>query len=267
MARKPNGEHQHTPERRFPPERVSQFLFELRNALALTEGEPQKLEDLEQLTGRSRATIGSWYEGAPMQQVEFVLSLLERLPSAVRNHLFERACRPHPNILHSTLAHDPLTVMRLEAIIRKPKGLTLIRGQDILRAFVLAAIGNSIQRVRRGKVAVCGINAQVVPWAEPRGVTSMPEGHDAAQLRSQNFQIQSAPDGSCILLGGEWSNIEGLDLELGRLAGRCNVIATDASNIPLGSIRPRCENVQVLTVARVREQPEWLAITFQADRV
>lgn len=266
MARKRNTETKGDPENRFPAERIRQFLFELRNALALTEGGPQKLEDLEQLTGRSWATIGSWYQGGPMPQLEFVLSLLERLPQSVRHQLLDRTCRIHPSIVHPSIGHDPLAVLRLEEIIRQPNGLTIVRGQKNLQAFVLAAIINSIPHVRRGKVSVCGIETQMVPWTTPRGVMNTQSRKDPNHWTRTITRIKSASAGSVVLLAGDWAGLNGLGAELGRLASRCNVIASEPAATLLNSVRPRPDNIQRLTVARVNAQPEWLEITFQSDR-
>ena len=265
MTRKEHPEEQPAPERRFPPERVRQFLFDMRNLLALTEGGPQKFEDLEAFTGRSTSTIGSWYEGAPMHQVEFAISLLERLPEEARHQLIDRTCRPHPSILHPNLAHDPLTVARLERIIEQPYGLTILRGQESVRAFTFAAIANSVQHVRRGKALVCGVEMQLMPWASPRGVINTHYCHQPEQLRRRISEIISAPDGSVVLLGEHWWKLKELTTEVGPLSRRCNVIATDAPIFAsIHTIRPRPGNVQILNVTRVREKPEWLEITVSS---
>lgn len=265
MARNQSDDNEDldSPEMRFQRERIRQFLFELRNALGLTEGGPQKLEDLEEITGRPHGTIGSWYEGSPMQQVEFILSLLERMPRSVRHQLVDRACRIHPTTLHPHLAHDPLTLLRLERIIRQPNGLTIIRGQEFAKGFVLAAMGNSIRNMRRGQVQVYGLDTQVRPWRHPRGVTNLAPCRDGDLLKRKVAQLRQAPDGSLILLSGDWWKLNGLGDEVGQLAVRHNVIATEAPifHSPI-KLRPRPSSIQLLTVARVPESPDWLQIMF-----
>lgn len=261
MARNTNDEA--GDERCFPRERIRRLLVGLRHALALTEGRPQNFEDLEQLTGRSRETIRSWYEGAPLQQVEFLFSLLERIPPTERQQLIDRACRIHPTILHPILSHDPLAVLRLEKILRQTAGFSLIRGQEFPAAFLFAAIANSIHLVRRGPVCMYGIDTQESPWASSRGVFNTHQCRNGNQLKQIIHQIKSAQDGSVILLGGEWATLSGLGAELRRLSSRCNVIATEPHAVLPNPLRFRPEHTQVITVARVREQPEWLAIAFQ----
>lgn len=256
-----NGDARNNSER----ERIRRLLFELRNALSLTEGGPQKLEDLEELTGRPHATIGSWFEGAPMQQVEFVLSLLERVPRAVRHQLVDRACRLHPTLLHPHLAHDALTLLRLEGIIRQPNGLTLLRGPEFARGFVLAAIGNSIRPVRGGKARVYGLDTESRPWPQPRGVRPAAQCRDPGLLKRTLLELKQAPEGGLILLAGDWGKLNGLGDEVGHLALRHNVIATEAPRLgsPL-QLRPPPGRIQLITITRVPEAPDWLQVTFSA---
>lgn len=198
-----------------------------------------------------------------MQQVEFVLSLLERMPRSVRHQLVDRACRIHPTMLHPHLAHDSLTVLRLEGIIRQSSGLTIIRGKEFAKGFVLAAMGNSIRNMRRGQVRVYGLDTQVRPWPLPRGVTNGAQCRDGAVLKRKIAQLKHAPDGSLILLSGDWWKLNGLGDEVGHLTVRHNVVATEAPifGSPI-QIRPRPSSVQLLTIARVPESPDWLQIMF-----
>lgn len=237
--------------------------------MSLTEGGTQSLQDLWQITGRPSGTIGSWCEGVPMQQVEFIFTLLERLPQTLRHQLVDQACRIYPVLSHPFLAHDPLAVFRLENIIRQSSGLTILRGgqsQELPRAFVLSAIGNSIRQVRLGKVTVLGLDTQSLPWASPRGITNTNHCREAHLLKQRISQIKEAAEGSLVLLGGDWSEMSGLGVEVGRLAARCNVIATESPAFgPNNPVRPRPSSMQVITVARLREQPEWIQISFQGS--
>lgn len=48
-----------------------------------------------------------------MHQLEFLLALLERLPTGLRHGLLDAACREQPTLQHPKLAHDPIALNRL----------------------------------------------------------------------------------------------------------------------------------------------------------
>lgn len=194
--------------------------------------------------------------------LEFLLTLLERLPKNLRGRVIAGACRIHPSLLHPSLAHDPTAVCRLEMMLRQASGLTIIQGQEHLRPFLLGAMANSVRRVQHRKVPVHGLETQVTPFTQPIGVTNTQSYRDADLLNRRVSELKQAPEGSLILLGGDWWKVNGLEAEVGRLATRCNVVAADApvfNQISSLSLHP----IQVITLSRVREQPEWIQVAFQ----
>jgi hypothetical protein len=271
MAEKQNRKSETQPvhEVRFPQERIKSLLFEVKTGGSLLEGKQQSVYDLQEVTGRAAGTIGSWLEGAPMLQVEFLLSLLERLPEPVRHQLLDNACRVHPTLLHANLAHDPIAVDRLESILRQANGLTIIQGgQDYMRSFVLAALGNSATRVHHGKIAVYGLETHATPWTPTIGLTNTDYCKDGNLLKRKISALKSAPENSLILLGDDWWQLSGLGAEVCQLATRCNVVATDAPVFRQNkSPRLHPGPIQRLTISRVREQPEWLQIDFQSGTI
>jgi hypothetical protein len=83
----------------FPPERIVRLLVGIKSAIGLAEARAVSFEGLEQLSGRPAGTIGSWFEGARMNQLEFLFNLLERVPSRLRHDLLDAACRTQPKML------------------------------------------------------------------------------------------------------------------------------------------------------------------------
>jgi len=77
-----------------------------------------------------------------MNQLEFLFTLLERVPSRLRHDLLDAACRIPPTLQHPKLAHDPVAVGRLEALLRRRADLIVIDGTaEHARAFLMDALG------------------------------------------------------------------------------------------------------------------------------
>jgi hypothetical protein len=245
----------------FPAERVTAMLRRLKPLLTLRAGRPIETADLGALTGRSARTIEHWLEGEPLQQVQFLLSLVERLPVPLQHEWWQTGLRLQPTLQHPRLAHDPLIIRHLEELIAQPHGLTVIQGETAFqRAFLLMALGNSAWW--QGGRAVTGIDRHdLADWATPPHVQCLPR-----KLEYHFQQLWSAfhpAPASLVLLGGL-----GLALTspaLVRWAQTSHVLVTDAFAKPQ---RPPVPQLPVpihwLTVTAMREQPAGLRVTITA---
>jgi hypothetical protein len=250
----------------FPAERIVRLLVGIKSAFGLTEGRVVSLEDLQALSGRPAGTIGSWFEGARMNQLEFLLALLERLPSRLRHDLLDAACRTHVTLHHPKLAHDALAVSRLGALLGNRAGFTLIQGApEHARAFLLEALGNSSREVNLGQQPVLGVVLhQAALWTAVPGVIHLSPRIDIRQQLQRAWpKIRQASDGALILLGHVWNRIPQLHPEMFQLATRCHVAIADEPLKPEDLVRRAPAPVHHLSVAPVREQPEWIRVTFQ----
>ncbi len=250
----------------FPPDRIVKLLLGVKSAIGLAEGRPISFEDLEQLSGRPAGTIGSWFEGARMNQVEFLLALLERVPTGLRRELLDATCRVQPTLHHPRLAHDPIALSRLEILLKQCAGFTIIRGgPEHARAFLLNALGNSVREANSGQHPVVGVEIQPVSmWAPVPGIILLsPHGDIRQHFQRAWSKIKQTSDGSLVLLGHVWNRVSHLYPEILHLTARCHVIVADESLKPEDLVRRIPGPVHMLTVAPAREQPEWVRVTIQ----
>ncbi len=250
----------------FPPERTIRLLVGIKSAIGMVESRAVSFEDLEQLSGRSAGTIASWMEGTRMQQLEFLFALLERVPPRLRHDLLDAACRTHPTLQHPRLAHDPIAVSRLEDLLERRTGLSVIHGApEHARAFLLNALGNSTREVNFGQQPVVGIEIhRVASWAPALGILHIsPHTEMRQQLQRAYSKIKQSVDGSMILLGGVWSRIPEVHSEIRSLSTRCHVIVADEFLKPEDLVRRVPGPVKIITIAPAREQLEWIRVTVQ----
>lgn len=262
MARKktePNKTTESLEHNYFPADRVTAMLRRLKPLLTLHAGRPIETADLRDMTGRSERTIEHWLAGEPMQQVQFLFGLLERLPARIAQEWWQVGLRLHPNLQHLRLAHDPLVVRQLEELIAQPHGLTVIQGETAFhRAFVLMALGNSAWL--RGGRGVAGVDRHgLTDWATPPQVQCLPRTMESHFQRLWS-EFRPAPD-NLVLLGG--LGVPLTSLALARWAQTSHVIVADAftkQHHPLAQDLPG--PVHWLTVTALREQSEWLRVTI-----
>jgi hypothetical protein len=234
----------------------------------MAEARTVSFEDLEQLSGRPAGTIGSWFEGARMNQVEFLFALLERVPQRLRYELLDVTCRTQPTLQHPKLAHDPLAVSHLEVLLKQRAGFTAIHGgPEHARAFLLDALGNSSREVNAGQQLAVGAELHRVPaWATVPGVIPLsPHAEIRPQVQRAWSKIEQADDGSLVLLGALWNQVPHLHSEILHLATRCHVVVADEFTKPEELVRRVPGRVHVLTVAPAREQAEWIRVAVQGS--
>jgi hypothetical protein len=250
----------------FPQKRIVRLLVGIKSTISLAEGRAVSFEDLEQLSGRPAGTIGSWFEGARMNQLEFLFALLERVPARLRYELLDATCRLQPTLQHPRLAHDPIALSRLETLLKQRAGFTIIHGgPEHARAFLLNALGNSVREVNCGQQPVVGVEFQPVSvWAPVPGIIHLSSHAEIGQhLQRVWSKIKQANDGSLILLGSIWNRISHLHAEIVHQAARCHVLVADDFLKPEDLVRRIPGPVHILTVAPAREQPEWIRVTIQ----
>lgn len=266
MARKRTESNGTSEQIHFPPERIVRLLVGIKSSISMAEARTVSAEDLEKLTGRPAGTIGSWLEGARMHQLEFLFALLERVPLGLRHELLDAACRAHPTLQNPKLAHDPVAVSRLEALLKQRTGVTVVHGApEHARAFLLDALGNSTRWANFGQQPVVGVEIQTVAaWGPVPGVFYLSSHADTRQQFQRAWsKIQQAENGSLILLGGLWGRSPNVHSEIGALAARCHIIVADEIPKPEDLVRRVPGPVHILTVAPAREQPEWIRVTIQ----
>ena len=266
MARKrseSNGNNNHL---HFPPERILRLLQGIKSAIGLAEARGISFDDLEQLSGRPAGTVGSWFEGARMIQLEFLFALLERVPIMLRRELIDGTCRVQPTLQHAKLAHDPIALSRLETMLKQQAGFTVIHGgPEHARAFLLNGLGNSVREVNSGQQSVFGVEIQpVTAWTPVPGIIQLSPHVDLRQqLQRAYAKIQQANDGSLILLGHVWNKIPHLHPEIVQLARRCHVLIAEDPLKTEDLVRRISGPVHILTVSVAREQPEWIRVSIQ----
>jgi len=266
MARKRIESNGSTNHLHFPPERILRLLQGIKSAIGLAEARGISFDDLEQLSGRPAGTIGSWFEGARMIQLEFLFALLERVPAVLRRDLIDASCRVQPTLRHPKLAHDPIALSRLETLLKQRIGFTIIQGgPEHARAFVLNALGNSAREVEFTQRSIVGVEIQPVStWAPVPGIIQLSTQPEPRQQVQRAWpKIQQANDGSLILLGQVWNRIPHLLPEIVQLARRCHVLVADDPLKTEDLVRHISGPVQILTVSAAREQPEWIRVSIQ----
>ena len=268
MARKKNRSNGTTDNNdpHFPPERVVRLLVGIKSTISFAESRVVGFEDLEQLSGRPAGTIGSWFEGARMNQLEFLFSLLERVPPGLRHGLLDAIYRMQPTLKDPKLAHDPVALTRLETLLMQRAGFTVIHGGPRhARSFLLNALGNSTREINCGQQSVVGVELQHVSvWAPVPGIIHLsPHAEIRQQFERAWAKIKQADDGSLIMLGHIWNRVSHLHTEIEQLAQRCHVLVADEFLKPEDLVRRIPGPVHKISVALAREQPEWIRVSIQ----
>jgi len=201
-----------------------------------------------------------------MHQLEFLFSLLERVPIGLRHELIDATCRVQPTLHHHKLAHDAIALSRLETLLKQRTGFTIIHGgPQHARLFLLDAFGNSARRVNFGQQSVVGTEIQSVSgWAPVPGIIQLsPDPELRQQFQRAWAKIKEANDGTLIVFGDVWNRVSQLHPEILNLAARCHVLIADDFLKPEDLVRRAPKPAHILSVALAREQPEWIRVTVQ----
>jgi hypothetical protein len=223
--------------------------------------EHRRLEQktLAAYTGLAETTLSNWTVGATdLSQIEALLRLLERLPQAARTSLVNNFLRLYPSFASSQLAHDPLAVDGLRALLQQTRGLTFIQGpEDGLRTFVLTALGHEASRVGAGVRPVAGLDLHADSSLVPVPGMIYLGGRDTSADLHARILPHWPPDqlSNLVLLNRIWSGVPQLQPEILTMAQVKHVVAADDSDFTPRTLRSRVGSsglpAQILSVARL----------------
>jgi hypothetical protein len=147
------------------PERARLLIQQLWSAVELLENREVSRRELSRYLGLSESSLGDWLQGdTVLHQVEALLRLLERVPGRWRREVFRAFLREHPTLYAPELSHEPATPERLRALLKKPRGLTLVVGATVSeRTWLLTALGHAYA----ASGPVVGWAAQPADWLVP----------------------------------------------------------------------------------------------------
>jgi hypothetical protein len=152
------------------PDRVTRLLNHLRSAIEVEFGRSLIYEELTELLGEPKSTLGNWFNGDGCPSPELLVRMLELLPVPVRQGIMEarRYFRSCPTLEHARLSHDPVAVSRIQSILREGRGTTLVHGdQDHVVTFVATALGHSLLRLRSKTCRIRGLDSHPADWFVP----------------------------------------------------------------------------------------------------
>ena len=149
------------------PVRVPELLRTLRRELGLN------YRNMAKFAGVGATTLHDWTEGAPVDQIEALLRLLSRLPSAARNSALDATCPAMPSLNHVSIARDRLLTGYLRELLAITHGTTIVVGEsEYLRTFVATALAHSFATLNPNQKNVSGYDVHAPTWFVPvDGVT------------------------------------------------------------------------------------------------
>ena len=195
------------------PKRATLMFRILRSSLESVIGRPLCLEELSEITGEPKSTLSDWLGGSGQPSVEAVISLIERLPLALRHQVLDLVpvSRCHPVLEHPRISHDQIALSSLKSLLRKPSGVTLVQGErEELVTFVVTAIGHSFWNLNGARETVTGIDVHFPDWfVEVPGVLYLENLQRLEAIALELEAIWDAiTDGSgLIVLNGVWPQI------------------------------------------------------------
>jgi hypothetical protein len=240
----------------------------LKTALARERGGKLTLERLGKMFGKATSTAGYWSEIADHRHALDLLCLLERLPEEERHRFLRSVCRPLPTVFHPSVAHSPGTVADLLETLRKPRGLTLIRGStEAGRSYLIAALGHTFAQLYPRHQTAAGIDIcppdKFVPVETVRYLRAALSREQLRLAITEVWpQIRSAPS-ALVLLNGVWSSAPALRSEIVECAKVRNVILADAVLPDLKQlVQQGIRSLQLLTLSAT-DSPQRILVSRQ----
>ncbi len=154
-------------------------------------------------------------------------------------------------------------VSHLEELLQQKNGFTVIQGgPEHMRAFLLAALGNSFRQISAGQRPVTGFDLHGAhAWVPVPGITYL---SPQTEIQRAPAQLIHPPADALILLGRVWNNATHLHAAITKLANDRHVVVADGLNFKLDELMRRFRKpAHLLTVAPAREQPEWIRVNIQ----
>lgn len=207
--------------------------------------EQRKLDQqaVGQYLGVAGGTFADWIsEETETTQLEALLRALERLPEASRETFLSPFLREFPTFNSRRLAHDPLSVSRLRALLQLRSGVTFITGErDDLRSFVALALGHEASRVGSTVKPVPGVDLLCREAFVPvPGVLQVPaDGMQRPdQLRTQLLsQLHAGQPGCLVLVNGLWTRFPQVQKLILNAARQRHVVLADNVDLHRAKLR------------------------------
>jgi hypothetical protein len=129
------------------------------------------------------------------------------------------------------LAHDPGTIKKLESLLQRPVGLTLILGRsDEAKTFLFTAMGNSALRLK-ARIRICGLDLNApISFSPVPGVFHCPTRLGTPKLQqiaAEVWPLIAGRRANLVLLNRVWSAAPELQPAIERLATEKHVILAD----------------------------------------
>lgn len=205
-------------------------LAKLRTALANEQGYRMTFQRLGRMLGRATSTAGFWFGIFDSPHVLALVCLLERLSDAERQRFLRSVCRPLPSVLHPSLAHAPGTVAHLLETLQNPCGITLIRGSEGLRSYLISALGHTHPQLHPRHHPPVGLDVYPPDRFVPvETLTYLRAPLSPEQLRAAITATWSRIPraASLVLLNGVWSAAPAIREQILACARSRNVVLAD----------------------------------------
>jgi hypothetical protein len=239
------------------PQYRARFLLRATKAeLEKMRGRTLTYEELGHYAGQAASTVFKRLQNVGHPPIEGLLSWLERLPEDIRHSLVNRTCRCFPHLNHVRLSYDPAQVSALRALVRQVSGLSIVRGDDGVRTFVMSAFGHEAE-MERGETAVLGLDLHRPDWFVPLGqvkyLYDMPDTTVHLAIRGIIGRLLGE-EGKMILVNAAHPMCQEFRPALNQLARKCHVVmAEDTRRSETSNKQPTAETVNVLTVSLIEQ--------------
>ena len=195
---------------------------------------------LGEVLGEKGRTAFYWFEEYHQRPLLGVFCCLERLTGPARHALIDRYCRIFPTLEHPGLAHSPSKVRKLQGLLQKTHGLSVVTGTEWSRCYLIHAMGHSYRRSCSKGHPLAGIDlhrpTRFVPLEECiyfDGSAGLDHVRPAAIKVWPKVLTSSA---RLIILNGVWA-IQELRADILKLAARTHVLLAAAEPPNMAMVR------------------------------
>jgi hypothetical protein len=225
------------------------LLRRLQSTLLGHGGKAPTYMEMEEWTGVAKGTIKDWFNNQGRPTVEFLISLMERIPREECRRIIQSVFRCLPSLADPRLKCDQTVISQLKTIASQNCGVTFIYGGTAeARTFLVSALGNASLACNERPFWVAGFDIHKPDWFVPvPGVRYLCNLFQADSLRKAirqewpEFRLGKA---HLIILNGVCSAVPEMQKEIMALAVRVPVMVADAT-IPRQSRRQRNHAVPV----------------------
>lgn len=207
------------------------IMMRLRKLLADEHGYGMTLERLAAMIGRPKSTAAYFLNVSDQPHVLAFVRLLERLSEIEQYRFLKLICRTFPTVLHRQIAHCPRAVCDLLRLLTTTRGLTVVRGPEAARTFIVAALGHTFPQIDTRHRTAGGLDLlpsdRIVPVET---LITIKPSHNKDQIRKAVIDVWSKIKSSpppLLLLNGVWSACPEVRDELLALAIERHVVIAD----------------------------------------